>query len=113
MKPKRISVSLKRQITIPIEYYNKLNIGDEVECLMVDDSIVIKPIKDNSLDEYSEYILKDIIEEGYKNEDILREFKKRRSKLQYATKELKKEMDEVAEESEKYATMEDIFGKEE
>lgn len=113
MKPKRISVSLKRQITIPIEYYNTLNIGDEVECLMVDDSIVIKPIKDNSLDEYSEYILKDIIEEGYKNEDILREFKKRRSKLQYATKELKKEMDEVAEESEKYATMEDIFGKEE
>lgn len=113
MKPKRISVSLKRQITIPIEYYNALNIGDEVECLMVDDSIIIKPVKENSLDEYSEYILKEIIEEGYKNEEILEEFKKRRSKLQYSVKQLMKEMDEIAEESEKYATIEDIFGKEE
>ena len=52
VKPKKISVSVKRQITIPIEYYNALNIGDEVECMLVDDSIVIKPIKENSLDEY-------------------------------------------------------------
>lgn len=113
VKPKKISVSVKRQITIPIEYYNALNIGDEVECIMVDDSIVIKPVKDNSLDEYSEFILKDIIEEGYKKEEILEEFRKRRNELKYAAKEMVKEMDKVAEESEKYATMEDIFGEEE
>ena len=113
VKPKKISVSVKRQITIPIEYYNALKIGDEVECMLVDDSIVIKPIKENSLDEYSELILKDIIEEGYKKEEILEEFKKRRNELKYAAKEMVKEMDKVAEESEKYATMKDIFGKEE
>lgn len=113
VKPKKISVSVKRQITIPIEYYNALNIGDEVECMMVDNSIVIKPVKDNSLDEYSEFILKDIIEEGYKKEEILEEFRKRRNELKYAAKEMVKEMDKVAEESEKYATMEDIFGEEE
>lgn len=113
VKPKKISVSVKRQITIPIEYYNALNIGDEVECMMVDNSIVIRPVKDNSLDEYSEFILKDIIEEGYKKEEILEEFKKRRNELKYAAKEMVKEMNKVAEESEKYATMEDVFGKEE
>lgn len=113
VKPKKISVSVKRQITIPIEYYNALNIGDEVECMMVDNSIVIKPVKDNSLDEYSEFILKDIIEEGYKKEEILEEFKKRRNELKYAAKEMVKEMDKVAEDSEKYATMEDIFSEEE
>lgn len=113
MKPKRISVSVKRQITIPIEYYNALNIGDEVECLMVDDSIVIKPIRNNSIDEYSEFILKDIIEEGYKKEEILEEFKKRRNELKYAAKEMVKEMNKVAEKSEKYATIDDVFGKEE
>ncbi len=112
VKPKKISVSVKRQIIIPIEYYNALNIGDEVECMMVDDSIIIKPVKNNSLDEYSEFILKDIIEEGYKKEEILEEFKKRRNELKYAAKEMMKEMDKVAEESEKYATMEDIFGEE-
>lgn len=113
VKPKKISVSVKRQITIPIEYYNALNIGDEVECMMIDDSIVIKPVKDNSLDEYSEFILKDIIEEGYKKEEILEEFRKRRNELKYAAKEMVKEMDKVAEDAEKYATMEDIFGEEE
>lgn len=113
VKPKKISVSVKRQITIPIEYYNALNIGDEVECMMIDDSIVIKPVKDNSLDEYSEFILKDILEEGYKKEEILEEFRKRRNELKYAAKEMVKEMDKVAEDSEKYATMEDIFGEEE
>ena len=113
VKSKKISVSVKRQITIPIEYYNALNIGDEVECMMVDNSIVIKPVKDNSLDEYSEFILKDIIEEGYKKEEILEEFKKRRNELKYAAKEMVKELDKVAEEPEKYATMEDIFGEEE
>lgn len=113
MKPKKISVSIKRQITIPIEYYNALNIGDEVECTMVDDSIVIRPIRSNSIDEYSEFILKDIIEEGYKKEEILEEFKKRRNELKYAAKEMIKEMNAVAEESEKYVTMNDVFGEEE
>lgn len=113
MKPKKISVSIKRQITIPIEYYNALNIGDEVECTIVDDSIVIRPIRSNSIDEYSEFILKDIIEEGYKKEEILEEFKKRRNELKYAAKEMIKEMNAVAEESEKYVTMNDVFGEEE
>lgn len=113
VKPKKISVSVKRQITIPIEYFNALNIGDEVECTLVDDSIVIKPVRDNSLDEYSELILKDIIEEGYKKEKILEEFKKRRNELKYAAKEMVKEMDKVAEESEKYSTIDDVFGEEE
>lgn len=113
MKPKKISVSIKRQITIPIEYYNALNIGDEVECTMIDDSIVIRPIRNNSIDEYSEFILKDIIEEGYKKEEILEEFKKRRNELKYAAKEMIKEMNAVAEESEKYVTMNDVFGEEE
>lgn len=113
VKPKKISVSVKRQITIPIEYYNALNMGDEVECMMVDDSIVIKPVKENSLDEYSEFILKDIIEEGYKKEEILEEFKKRRNELKYAAKKMVEEMDKVAEEPEKYATMKDVFDEEE
>lgn len=113
VKSKKISVSVKRQITIPIEYYNALNIGDEVECMMVDDSIVIKPVKENSLDEYSEFILKDIIEEGYKKEEILEEFKKRRNELKHAAKKMVEEMDKVAEEPEKYATMKDVFDEEE
>ena len=77
MKSKRISVSEKRQITIPKEYYDALSIGNEIECTMGENCIIIKPISENSLDEFAEYILQDIIKEGYKTlkEGMTVEFK--------------------------------------
>ena len=113
MKTKRIAVSEKRQITIPKEYYEALNIGNEIECAMVDNYMIIKPITENSLEEFSEYILQDIINEGYKNEEILNEFKKRRNELKNSARELIKDIDEVAKNSEKYAKFDDIFKEDE
>jgi len=113
MKTKRIAVSEKRQITIPKEYYEALNIGNEIECTMVDNYMIIKPITENSLEEFSEYILQDIINEGYKNEEILNEFKKRRNELKNSARELIKDIDEVANNSEKYAKFDDIFKEDE
>ena len=47
MQKKRISVSQKRQITIPIEFYNKIGIENEVECYIQNNSIVIRPVIEN------------------------------------------------------------------
>ncbi len=44
MNRKIISVSKKRQITIPIEFYKHLNMGDKVECSLEDGAIVIRPL---------------------------------------------------------------------
>lgn len=110
MKSKRISVSEKRQITIPKEYYDALNIGNEIECSIMDNCIIIKPITENSLDEFSEYILQDIIKEGYTNEDILKEFKKRREDLKKATNLFKKSVEEEIENIEILPTAQDVFG---
>ena len=43
MFKKRISVSQKRQITIPIEFYNDVGIEKEVECYIQNNTIVIRP----------------------------------------------------------------------
>lgn len=110
MKSKRISVSEKRQITIPKEYYDALNIGNEIECSIMDNCIIIKPVTENSLDEFSEYILQDIIKEGYTNEDILKEFKKRRDNLKKATNLFKKSIEKEIENTETLPTIEDVFG---
>ena len=85
MKPKRISVSSKRQITIPIEYFTALKIDDEVECT---------------------------IEESYEGKELLEKFKERKAKIRPAVKKLIEEADKVAEEGTVYVTIEDVFGKE-
>ena len=81
MKPKRISVSSKRQITIPLEFCNALKIENEVECMMKDNSIIIRPIVDTSQDNFADLILEDLIKEGYKGQKLLEEFKKRKTEI--------------------------------
>lgn len=111
VKPKRISVSGKRQITIPMEYYKALGIENEVECIMKNNCIVIRAVKQDD-NEISERILQDIIKEGYKQEDILKEFRKRKAKVRPAIEEMILEADKVAEEQENYTVLEDLFSEE-
>ena len=109
MKVKRISVSEKRQITIPKEYFDALNIGSQIECSMSDNCIIIKPVDESGLDEFSEYILEDIIKEGYKNKEILKEFINRRKKLREAAKKFNKDIDNEINDTKKLATFDDVF----
>ena len=113
MKPKRISVSRKRQITIPIEFCNALKIENEVECIMKDDSIIIRPVIDTNQDNFADLILEDLIKEGYKGEKLLSEFKKRKKEIQYGINEVKKEANKVAEDEAPYPTVDEIFKEEE
>ena len=104
MKTKRISVSSKRQITIPLEYCKALKIEDEVECIMKDGSIIIRPIISNSKENFSDLILEDL---------ILEEFKRRKENIKYAIEDMKEQANKVAEDIETYSTIEDVFKEEE
>ena len=112
MRPKRISVSSKRQITIPLEYCKALNIENEVECIMKNNSIIIRPVIDTTQDNFADLILEDLIKEGYKGKELLEEFKKRKEKLRYAINEIQNEADKVAEDEAPYKTMDEIFNEE-
>lgn len=61
MERKIISVSAKRQITIPQKYFEALGFNSEVECILQNDAIVIRPIRVNASSEFSEQILADLI----------------------------------------------------
>lgn len=66
--------------------------GVEVEAKLVENGILyefIEPVK--PFDDFSEDILTDIINEGYEHEDILSEFKARKSKLISSFKTIAKE----------------------
>ena len=109
MKTKKISVSEKRQITIPKEFFDALNIGKEIECSIANNCIIIKPVVDTSLDEFSEYILKDIINDGISNENILNEFKNRKEKLKKAAKTYNDDIDEKIKNQDELLCAEDVF----
>ena len=113
MKTKKISVSEKRQITIPKDFFDALNIGKEIECGMVDNYIIIRPVQENSTDEFSEYILQDILKEGYKDKDILEEFKKRRNELKKAAKEFNNEIDDEIKNISNLKGINEVFGSDE
>jgi len=96
MEIKRIRVSDKRQITIPKNFYEKLNLGEEVECIFDKDrgEIIIRPhVKD---DDFSEYILADLIEQGYAGDALLSEFKRMKKKIRPAIERMIEEADQAA-----------------
>lgn len=94
MDSKRISVSRKRQITIPQKFFDSLNIGEEVECIMTNSEIIIRPIRQET--EFAEEILKDLIAKGFQGEQLLNEFKKTRSEIRPAINRMIDEAELVA-----------------
>jgi bifunctional DNA-binding transcriptional regulator/antitoxin component of YhaV-PrlF toxin-antitoxin module len=108
---KRISVSPKRQITIPIEFFNKVGIENEVECYVQSDAIVIRPVKDTCGD-FAEQILTDLVREGYSGQELIAKFKTASCQIRPAVEKLLDEAALIAKGDAPYETMEEVFGRE-
>lgn len=92
---KQISVSEKRQITIPKRFFEKLGIGESLVCELRGDEIVLRPAPTD--DDFSEEILKDLVQEGVEGEQLLAEFHKRKAQIRPAIEALIAEADEAAQ----------------
>ena len=112
MLKKRISVSQKRQITIPIEFYNEVGIEKEVECYIQNNSIVIRPVREGG-GEFDEQILADLISQGLSGEELLIKFKETRKKIRPAVEGLITEAELAAKGENNYSTYDDVFGTQE
>ena len=108
---KIIRVSDKRQITIPNEYYQQLGFEKEAVCYIDENSIVIKPIA-RSGGEFSEFILADLIKEGYEGESLLDEFIRRQAQVRPAIEVMIREAEKAAQDPENYITVDDLFSEE-
>ena len=107
---KIVSISSKRQITIPQRYYTKLKFGKEAECILHGDELIIRPARQNDFWDFSDLILKDLIEEGFEGDGLLVEFKKRQADLHVAFDRMMEDVQMVAEGKGEYYTHEDVFG---
>lgn len=100
MKPqtveaKQIRVSEKRQITIPKRFFEKLGIGESLICELRGDEIVLRPAPTD--DDFSEEILKDLVQAGYEGQQLLTEFHKRKAQIRPAVEALIAEADQAAQ----------------
>jgi len=111
MERKIINVTGKRQITIPLKFYERLSFGKEVECFLTEDSIVLRPLS-HSDDGFTMEILKDLISQGLSGDELLARFAVERSNIRKAVGLLIDEADEIADGKRKAATTKDIFGEE-
>ena len=110
MERKIISVSGKRQITIPQKYFEVLGFSNEAECILLNNAIVIRPIRENTESVFSEQILADLITKGLSGQELLVKFKEASKKIAPAMDQLIGEADRIAKCDSKSATMADIFG---
>ncbi len=112
LEKKIVSISSKRQITIPQKYFVLLGFDTEAECVLRGNELVIRPMKTNSGGEFAEYILADLIAEGYSGDKLLREFKNKQAKIRPAVESMITDAEEAANGNGEYYTCEDIFGSE-
>jgi len=107
---KRIAVSGKRQITIPIEYYSQLGIGDEVECFIKDGAIVIRPAPAETDGAFAEEILADLIAKGYERETLMAEFRRMNRAIRPAVHRLIEEAEAAVRGEAPTETLDEVFG---
>lgn len=107
---KKISISAKRQITIPQRFFSELGFDSEAECMVRGDELVIRPARSNTGGEFAEQILADLIAQGYQGDDLLSHFKKAQKEVRPAVEEMLAEAERVATSEAEYLTYDKIFG---
>lgn len=113
MKRKIVSISSKRQITIPQQFFSMLGFESEAECYIKGNELVIRPAKLSiSGGEFSEQILAELIQQGFSGNELLAAFKEKQTKVRPAVEAMLSEAEDVANGSAAFDSYEDIFGAE-
>ena len=113
VEQKRVSISSKRQFTIPQKFFKELGFDREAICMVEDGKLVIVPARSDSGSEFAEQILTDLINEGYTGTDLLIEFKARQATIRPAVELMIEDAKKAANGEGEYMTYKDVFGKDE
>ena len=111
---KRVSISSKRQFTIPRKFFTELDFGKDALCYIQGTKLIVEPIKAAGTDSvFAEQILEDLIHEGFEGKALLAEFKARQRKVRPAVERMLDNAKSAAHGKSEYSTYDDVFGLEE
>ena len=105
---KIISVSQKRQITIPMKFFKQLGLETEVECFIQDDALVIRRLR-NGHENFSVEILKDLIARGVSGENLVRQLEQETKNIRTAIGIMTSEAERIAAGESPAASFDDVF----
>ena len=111
MERKIINVSSKRQITIPLKFNEHLDLGSEVECLLEDGRIIIRPLH-RGPSEFSVEILKDLVSQGYSGDELIKQFETQNENIKKTIANMLEEADAIAAGRKPSASFDELFGSE-
>lgn len=111
MEKRRLRISSKRQLTIPVKYFEGMGLTNEVDCIYANNMLIIKPPRDEG-SAFAEEILSDLINQGYSGQKLLTEFRRINRQIRSAIEKPIEEADSFAKAaSENYIDKtDDIFG---
>ena len=112
MERKIVSISSKRQITIPQKFFSLLGFSDEAECIVRGNELVLRHAKPVSGGEFAEMILADLIEQGLSGDELLSQFKATQAKVRPAVEAMLNDAEQAASELGAYSTYDDVFNTE-
>ncbi len=110
MDRKIVSISPKRQITIPQKIFSKLGFTNEAECIVRGNELVIRPARQYAGGEFAEHILAELIEQGLEGSELLKQFKIKQAQVRPAVEAMIVEAEEAAHGSGEYLTYDELFG---
>ncbi len=108
---KKVTISSKRQFTIPQKFYTELGFDREAICTLGDGMLIIEPAHPINGGEFAEQILTDLIAEGYNGQELLIEFKSRQSKVRPAVEKMLETAKNAANGIGEYYSYDEVFGK--
>ena len=107
---KIVSISSKRQITIPQKFFAMLGFTDEAECIVRGNELIVRPARQYAGGEFAEQILADLIAQGLSGNELLTQFKAKQAQVRPAVEAMIAEAEEAAHGNGEYSTYDDIFG---
>ncbi len=113
MEMKKVSISAKRQITIPQKFFTMLGFDTKAECIVRGNELIIRPVKTNAGGEFAEQILADLIAQGYSGNDLLERFKKAQEQVRPAVEAMLVDAERIAVSESDYVSYNDVFDAEE
>ncbi len=106
---KRVSISSKRQITIPQTFFSRFGFETEAEFVVKGNDLILRPIKTSS-DDFSVQILEDLVSQGLSGTELVDEFRKMQANVRPAVEAMLEDAQKAAAGIGDYTTYDDIFG---
>lgn len=79
-EPQRVKISSKRQVTIPARWYREMGFDEYALATWTEDGLLLQPISVDDEDVTVD-ILRQLIAEGYKGDELIDEYCKVKSKI--------------------------------